>query len=281
MKNTSIWIVGSKAKIGRALVTLLKRNPEYRLLTTDREVDVTDLAAVTMMADRNRPEIIINCSAVAPADYCEEHEVEAYAVNALGARNLAIVSRKHNAKLIHISTDDVFCGVSQRAKNEFDVPTPDTVYGKSKYAGEQFIKNLNPKHLIIRSSWIYGEGGHKDYVAKVLEKGKAGEHFKASIQNISSPTSANAIAKFIIKLLHTEEYGIYHAAAEGITTRHHFAATILKMAGYDPSLAQPEYSHEGVVITSTLLRNLMMELTGIHKMDEWEKELETYIKGLE
>lgn len=280
MKNMSIWIVGSKAKIGRALLKQMKGNPAYRIITTDREVDVTDLAAVTMMADRNRPQVIINCAAVAPADYCEEHEVEAYAVNALGARNLAIVSRKHNAKLIHISTDDVFCGASNRAKNEFDIATPDTVYGKSKYAGEQFIKDLNPKHLIIRSSWIYGEGGHRDYVSYVLEKGKAGEHFQASIQNISSPTSATAIAEFIIKLLDTEEYGIYHAAAEGITTRHHYATTILKMAGLDPSLAQPEYRHEGVVITSTLLRNLMMELTGIHKMDEWEKELETYIKGL-
>ena len=101
--------------------------------------------------------------------------VEAFRVNALGARNLAAVTRRLNAKLIQLSTDDVFDGKSSGRMTEFDFPDPQTVYGKSKLAGENYVKELNPKHLIIRSSWVYGAASgeaHQDYFSYVVEKGK-------------------------------------------------------------------------------------------------------------
>ena len=152
MLKSVIWITGADGRLGNALKDLLKKDKSYTLVTTGKDVDITDAKAVEKAIDIYQPGIVINAASVSNAEYCEEHPLEAYKVNTLGARNLASATRRKNATLIHLSTDDVFSGEHNRPKNEFDIPTPKTVYGKSKYAGENLVRELNPKHLIIRSS---------------------------------------------------------------------------------------------------------------------------------
>lgn len=114
-----------------------------------------DMQAVDHAMDVYRPTIVINCASISDAEYCESHMVEAFKINALGARNLASASRRINAKMIQLSTDDIFDGKTSGRLTEYDTPAPQTVYGKSKLAGENYVRELNPKHLIIRSSWVY------------------------------------------------------------------------------------------------------------------------------
>ncbi len=278
MKKNSIWVTGASGRIGKRLVSLLKKDLNNKVIATDKDVDITDLTQVEKAFELYRPNIIINCASLSDAEYCESHMVEAFKVNALGARNLASVSRQYNARIIHLSTDDVFCGENNRSKNEFDVPTPSTVYGKSKFAGENYIRELNPKHLIIRSSWVYGTGG-VDYVTYVLDKAKKGESFEAALDKISTPTSAAELANFILVMIDNREYGIYHASDEGMVTRHQFAVKILRECGYDPNLAVGIFTGKtGMGNTvSTVLDNLMLKMTGIYQMPEWEKDLEAYL----
>lgn len=281
MFNESIWITGASGRIGTRLKKALKKNTDYKVVATDKEVDITDLSAIETAFDWYKPSIVINCASLSDAKYCEEHKVEAYKVNTLGARNLAIVSMQHNVKLIHLSTDDVFSGENNRAKNEFDIPTPKTVYGKSKLAGENFVRELNPKHLIIRSSWVYGSGSY-DYVNYVLEHAKNGEAFEASVNRISSPTYDRRIADFILKMIPEKEYGIYHASSEGICTRHQMATFVLEKMGYDPALAIPttDMKKTETAVVSTLLENLMIHMTDIYTMPEWQTDLEKYLNKL-
>jgi dTDP-4-dehydrorhamnose reductase len=275
MKKNKIWITGASGNLGPALVKLFKDNTDYMIICTDMDVDITDMAAVKKAADIYRPNVIINCASLSNVDYCENNMVEAFKVNALGARNLATVSRKLNAKIIQLSTDDVFDAKKAGRLTEFDNPEPKTVYGKSKLAGECYVRELNPKHLIIRSSWVYG--GRNDFFTNVLEHGKQGTSFEVPLDHISTPTSATELAKFLSILLEEEEYGTFHASCEGVCSRHEFAKTILEMSGYDSALAVGTFSDQGEDASSTVLENLMMKMTGLYEMPEWQEALKTYI----
>ena len=278
MLKTTVWVVGASGRVGKALKAALNKNTNFKVIATGREVDITDLDAVEQACNVYRPNAIVNCASISNADYCEENKVEAFKVNAIGARNLASVSASINSKIIQLSTDDVFSGEHNFAKNEFDTPTPNTIYGQSKLAGENFVRELNTKHLIIRSSWVYGEDW-EDYVSTVLAHAKKGESFDAAIDRISSPTYMNRIVDFIIKMISEEEYGTYHVASEGQCSRYQLATTILELAGYDTKLAVPVSGATSNVV-STLLDNLMMKITGVYQMPEWHVDLEAYIRNM-
>lgn len=280
MVKNCIWIAGASGRIGSKLVEVLKDDIANKIIATDKDVDVTKIDEVAAAFECYRPNVVINCASLSDAEYCETHEVEAYRVNTLGARNIAAVSRQHNAKVIYLSSDDVFCGEHNRRKNEFDVPTPETVYGKSKLAGENFTKELNPRHLIVRSSWVYGTGGERDYVSFVLDKAKKGEHFEAALDRMATPTNVNSLAEFISLMIENQEYGIYHAADKGVATRHQFAVKILSLYGYDTSLAVGAFARKNGAIVSTVLDNMMMKLTGVFEMPYWEDDLEAYVSGV-
>lgn len=276
MNRNTIWIAGADGRIGSLLEQALHQDVGNKVIATDKDVDVTSYEDVKQACDMYRPNIIINCASISNAAYCEENEIEAYKVNTLGARNMAAAARQHNAKIIYLSTDDVFCGTHNRPKNEFDVPTPETIYGKSKLAGENFTRELTPRHLIIRSSWVYGFGKTKDFVAEVLEHAAKGESFEVPVDRVSSPTWANSLVNFIVTMIDRQEYGIYHAADQGVATRHQFASAILSNFGYDPTLAVATMSGQGGAIVSTALDNLMMKMTGAYEMPRWQDDLKAF-----
>ncbi len=274
--SKSIWITGADGKLGSVLKRVLKGNVEYRIVTTDTDVDVSDYEAVQRAMDIYKPNIVINCAGI-DKEASKKDEILAYKVNAIGARNLAIATRSHNAKIIHISTDDVFKYHSEGKYNEFDLAMPKGIYGKSKLAGENFIRELNPKHLIIRSSWVYGKG-NEDYFSYVVDKAQKNESFEASKDVIGTPTNCETLAKFILSIFDKNEYGIYHVSDEGFCSRFEFALFILTKMGYDPNLVQGVFT-QGGKISSTVLDNLMMRITQVYSMPDWKEDLETYIKG--
>lgn len=280
MSKNSIWITGAEGRLGSALIQLLKKDVENKVVGTDKDVDVTDMEMVDQTANVYRPNIVINCASISDVECCEKNMVEAFRVNALGARNLAAAARRMNAKLIQLSTDDVFDGKGSGHLTEFDLPDPRTIYGKSKLAGENYVKELNPKHLIIRSSWVYGaasDGLRQDYFSYVVEQGRNHTPFEAPLDRISTPTSAGELARFISCLLNKTEYGIYHASCEGMCSRHEFAKTILALMGYDTSLVKGNFSEKNGRQVSTLLENLMMKMTEIYTMPQWIDDLKAYV----
>lgn len=281
MLKNAIWITGAEGRLGSALVELLKKDMDNKVVGTDMDVDITDMEAVEQAIKVYRPNIVINCASISDADYCEQNMVEAFKVNALGARNLAAASRSANAKIIQLSTDDVFSGKKAGHLTEFDLPDPESVYGKSKLAGESYVRELNPKHLIVRSSWVYGaanENAKEDYFSYVVGHGKSHTPFEAPLDRIGSPTSADVLAGFISCLLDKTEYGVYHASCEGMCSRHEFATAVLALTGYDTELAKGYFSVENRGRISILLENLMMKMTEIYTMPQWFDELKDYIE---
>lgn len=153
------------------------------MLDTDvDDLDVTDTDEVLRFGEMNRPDIIINCSGMTDISSCEENPSQAFKVNALGARNLAIVAAKMQAKMVQLSTDDVFDGKSTEPYTEFDITNPGTVYGKSKLAGENYVKEFTTKHFIVRSTWVYGKG--QNFINGFLKKVDAGEQLSIGLRPV-------------------------------------------------------------------------------------------------
>lgn len=280
MLTRTIWVTGASGKLGSALVNCLSQNVDNKIIGTDLDVDITDADAIHQIVELYRPSIIVNCAGISDVDYCEANMVEAFKVNALGARNLASAALHVNAKIIHMSTDDIFNGKTSGSFTEFDTPDPITIYGKSKLAGENYVRELNPKHLIIRSSWVYGIG-EGDYFSYVLEQGKKNADFEAPLDYISSPTSVTELATLISELLDKSEYGIFHASSEGACSRFDFAKAVLRGMNYDTSLVHGVFSKNQGGQTSTLLENLMLKMTEIYQMPHWQKGLEEYIETIQ
>lgn len=273
-----LWIVGSESQVGKAILSVL--DPiELEVLCTDKEeLDITNTEDVLSYGEINRPDIIINCAAVTDPKLCEAEPELAYRVNALGARNLSLVARKHNAKIVQLSTDDVFDGHHTKPYTEFDDTHPLTVYGRSKRAGENYVKEFTHKHFIIRSTWVYGEG--KNFVNALLQTAETETEAAIPTDQFGSPTSAKDLARIILHLIQTNEYGTYHATCKGKCSRYEFAEEILKLSGKQlklipalaadvPTAARPAYA---------VLDNFILRIIDVYDMPTWQESLKEYLE---
>lgn len=273
-----IWVCGSRGQIGQAVNDVVDKL-EFEMLDTDMDdLDVTDTDEVLRFGEMNRPDIIINCSGMTDIEACEENPSMAYKVNALGARNLAIVASKMQAKMVQLSTDDVFDGKSTAPYTEFDVTNPVTVYGKSKLAGENYVKEFTSKHFIVRSTWVYGKGSN--FITNFLQRVEEGGEIAVASDQFGSPTSANELARFLLHLVHTSEYGTYHATNRGICSRYVFAEEILKMTGKQVTLQPvPTVMDElsKVRPAYAVLDNFIMSMVPVYDFPQWQDSLREYL----
>lgn len=271
-----IWITGAEGHIGTALLDLLE-GVEYQLLPTDiEEVDITKIDEVTQFVHVNRPDVVINCAGLTDVQECENNVDEAYRVNAIGVRNVALAANEVNAKVIQISTDDVFDKESRVPYNEFDNVHPRTIYGKSKEAGEKILTQLLNRFVIIRSSWIYGIG--RDFVDEVLRNVGQGKTMEVPNNQYAAPTSAKELAKVIRYFIDNEEYGLYHVVCPGSCSRYEFARTILEYSGKAGELdLYPVVLEDSARPTYSVLDNMMLRLTGIEEPKDWKAALKEYL----
>ncbi|MCF2542954.1 MAG: dTDP-4-dehydrorhamnose reductase [Oliverpabstia intestinalis] len=271
-----IWITGAEGHIGTALLDLLE-GVEYQLLPTDiEEVDITKIDEVTQFVHVNRPDVVINCAGLTDVQECENNVDEAYRVNAIGVRNVALAANEVNAKVIQISTDDVFDKESRVPYNEFDNVHPRTIYGKSKEAGEKILTQLLNRFVIIRSSWIYGIG--RDFVDEVLRNVGQGKTMEVPNNQYAAPTSAKELAKVIRYFIDNEEYGLYHVVCQGSCSRYEFARTILEYSGKAGELdLYPVVIEDSARPTYSVLDNMMLRLTGIEEPKDWKAALKEYL----
>ena len=274
-----VWIVGANGQIGHALNNVL--DPlEMEVLNTDLdELDITYTDNVLSFGSVNRPDVIINCAGITDTEECEKNPEHAYRVNALGARNLSIVARKCGAKIVQLSTDDVFVGQSKKPYTEFDDTNPLTVYGRSKRAGENYVKEFTHKHFIIRSNWVYGHQGN-NFVNRVLEAADKGISLSVASDQFGSPTSAKDLARMIIYLIGTNEYGTYHVTCSGVCNRYEFAQEVLRLAGKNTTLKSvptEQSDLSSVRPPYAVLDNFILRIIEVYDMPDWKESLKAYM----
>lgn len=278
-----IIVTGCNGQLGRAINKELENNEEYELINTDvAELDITSIEKVLEMAREVQPYAIINCAAHTGVDACESQQDLAYRINAIGPRNLSIAAAETGAKLIHVSTDYVFPGdVAEKPLTEFDPVGPKGMYGKTKLAGEQFVKEFAQRYFILRTAWLYGDG--KNFIKTMLRLSEDHDMLKVVNDQFGTPTSASELAKAICYLLPTENYGLFHATCEGDTNWADFARYIFKRAGKSTEvvgISTEEYNAPAYRPAYSILENYMLKLTTDFKFKNWEEAFEEYIKTL-
>ncbi len=283
-----IMITGCNGQLGRAVNQQYAGSMEYELVNTDvGELDITKIEDVLAFTREVKPCAIINCAAYTNVDKCETEVDLAYKINAIGARNLAIAATDAKAKLMHISTDYVFSGdVCEKPLIEFDTPKPKSMYGATKLAGEQFVRDFAERYFIIRTAWLYGDG--HNFAKTMLKLSETNDTIGVVMDQVGTPTSAAELAKAVKYLLPTDNYGLFHGTCEGDTNWAEFAKTVLGLAGkkteiepitteeykrrFPASADRPAYS---------ILENYMLKLTTDFTFASWQDAIEVYMKELE
>ncbi len=282
-----IIVTGCNGQLGRAINKIYQDSTVYECVNTDvGELDITNVESVDRFVADVKPYAIINCAAHTNVNGCETDVDNAYRINAVGPRNLSIAASRYHAKLMHISTDYVFDGQASSPYTEFDVPNPQAVYGKTKLAGEQFVREFAREYFIIRTAWLYGDG--KNFVRTML--GLAQKHDKVTVvgDQFGSPTSADELARAVAHLLPTDNFGLFHGTCEGITNWADFTREIYRLAGKSTAVETVTTEQYGKSVTGvvaprpaySVLENYMLKLTTDYMFADWQKAAAEYIKGL-
>jgi len=270
-----IIVTGSEGQLGRSLQRVLR---DHELLRVDLpEYDIGEPAIIERLASW-QPDVVIHAAAMTDVDGCELNPEAAYRVNALGTRNVTLAARRAGADLLYVSTDYVFDGQTDRPYWEFDAPNPINVYGKSKLAGERYVRSLYDRYYITRTAWVYGPGGN-NFVEKVLELIKERPSLTMVTNERGSPTYTFHLAEAIAKLLQTGLYGTYHLTNRGLCSRYEFVLNILSMAGYGDYPLKPSqsYPRPAPIPPRVELRNFCAAQMGI-TLPEWEQGLHDFFQ---
>ncbi|MCM1261821.1 MAG: dTDP-4-dehydrorhamnose reductase [Butyrivibrio sp.] len=278
-----IIVTGCNGQLGRAVNKHYAGDSTYEFINTDvGELDITSIDNVMELAREVKPYAIINCAAHTGVDACETECDKAYRINAIGPRNLSIAATETGAKMIHISTDYVFDGKGSKPYTEFDNVGPQGMYGKTKLAGENFVKEFADRYFIIRTAWLYGDG--KNFVKTMLRLSETNDKVRVVRDQVGSPTSAEELAKAIAYLLPTENYGLFHGTCEGDCSWAEFAEEIFRLAGKKTiveAISTEEYAAAAPRPAYSILENYMFKLTGSFMFVDWHDAISKYMNELQ
>jgi dTDP-4-dehydrorhamnose reductase len=244
-------------------------------------LDITDLEATKRAIAQARPDVVINCAAYTNVDGAETEPDSAYRVNALGTWNLALACQEVGAAMLLVSTDYVFDGMKGTAYDEYDTPNPQSVYGRSKYAGEQHLQQVLNQFYIVRTSWLYGHHG-KNFVETILKAAAERPELKVVNDQWGCPTWTRDLAEAISRIIRTGRFGIYHATGQGECTWMDFAQAIVKLGGLKtPVLPQTtdELNRPAPRPRYSVMRNRALELSGVEALPAWKESLARYVRG--
>ncbi|KOP71893.1 dTDP-4-dehydrorhamnose reductase [Bacillus sp. FJAT-21945] len=274
-----VLVTGSNGQLGQDLVNLLKNYQIETYAYTKSELDIINQEAVDAIVHEIRPDVIINAAAYTKVDLAESNEDIAFAVNAWGQRNLSVAAEMYGAKMCYISTDYVFDGNGKEPYKEYDQINPLGVYGKSKYAGEELTKTLSTKYFIVRTAWVYGEHGN-NFVHIMLRLAKDQNKLGVVNDQIGSPTYTVDLARFIVRLVQTEKYGVYHATNSGSCTWYDFSKAIFEESSLEVKvtpLTTEEFPTKATRPSYSVLDNFAMRVNGFGQLRPWREALSEFI----
>jgi dTDP-4-dehydrorhamnose reductase len=269
-------ITGAWGQLGRSLQEALKGHELF--LIDLPEHDVTDTGIISAIAGF-QPDLVIHTAAMTDVDGCEVHPDRAYEVNGLGTRNVALGCQHCGAPLLHISTDYVFDGTKEEPYLEFDEPNPISVYGRSKRAGELLVRDLLNRFYIVRTAWLYSQGGN-NFVNRILQLAEERDELSVVSTEVGSPTYAPDLAEAITRLIQHPLYGTYHLVNEGSCSRYDFARKILELAGKGDFPLHPAETYErpAKVPANAVLRNFCAASQLGITLRPWEEALRAYFQ---
>lgn len=276
-----ILITGAGGQLGADLVEAMS---DWDVVAMRRDqMDVAEREEVLQAVTTVEPDAIVHAGAWTAVDACESDPDRAFRVNALGSRHVAEAARLAGAHLLYVSTDYVFDGTASTPYTEWDQPNPQSVYGRSKLAGEEETLAQVPSAAVVRTSWVCGAHG-QNMVKTILRL--AGEHDRLSFVNDQQgcPTFTDDLARMVRRLVVARLPGVFHVTNQGTTTWFELARAVLAAAGQDPERVSPvttaEFPRPAPRPAFSVLDNAALRLQGIPLLDDWRIPLDRTVKEL-
>ncbi len=274
-------VTGARGMLAHALIPALEQAGHEVVGVDLGDADVTVPGSLDHPLRIFQPDWVFHLAAWTRVDDCEGDPDRAYAVNALGSRNVAIAAAAAGAAMLAVSTDYVFDGRASRPYREYDPAAPQSVYGASKWAGEQAVRELLPRHVVVRTAWLYGSGGH-NFIDTILHRARAGEPLRVVDDQRGAPTWTRDLAGTLVRLAESGQYGTYHATNAGDCTWWELAGYALRKAGLDAAVERtttaalarpaprPAYS---------VLHLQMTERVTGQRMPHWQDAVDRYLSS--
>jgi len=243
--------------------------------------DITRIEEVKRAFTGLAPQMVVHTAAYTDVDGCEKNRDKAHNVNALGTENVCLASQDLGIPVMYISTDFVFDGRKDSPYLEEDEPRPINAYGRSKLAGEEYVRGLLKEYFLVRTSWLYGRYG-KNFVDSILGLAREKKKLRVVSDQVGRPTYARDLSEKMKQLLSTKSYGIYHITNSGSCSWYEFAREILKLAGIKGVEVMPISSEEldrpAPRPRFSVLENCRLRLALGNSMRNWQEALSDYIK---
>jgi dTDP-4-dehydrorhamnose reductase len=268
-----VLLTGAGGQLGQELAELLPRQGHETVALTRGDLDVTDARAVASSLEEQVPDLVVNAAAYTNVDGCETETELAYSVNAHGPRNLAVHCERLGCEVLHISTNYVFDGEGNRPYEPFDPPGPISAYGRTKLAGEEYVKHLCSRWYIVRSAAVYGRG--HNFVRTMLRLSKERGVLRVKNDEFISPTNARDLAGGILEVIHSGLYGLYHLTNAGSCSWYEFAEETFRLAGAEVEVV-PVASSEYPLPAARPVNGLLSDL-GSPRLRHWRKALADYL----
>jgi dTDP-4-dehydrorhamnose reductase len=280
-----VAVIGANGQLGTDVVRAFSKDGHEVFAFTHSDIELSEIDSVSNQLKATGADVIANTAAMHNVEHCEMDPQRAFAVNALGGRNLSLVANDLGAMLVHVSTDYVFDGTKRTPYEESDPPNPLNVYGNTKLAGEYFVRTTADKYFVVRTSAIYGKSpcrakGGLNFIELMLKLSRERSEVRVVDSEVVSPTSTWELARQIVALSRSDVYGLYHATAEGSCSWYEFAKEIfsltntkitLKIADpkeFPAKVRRPQYS---VLENRSLIRH------GINVFTPWQQGLREYL----
>ena len=270
-----VIVTGASGQLGMDVAKALLSEHIECLCPNSRDLDITKHENVLSFISDVKPNAVINCAGYTNVDRAETDKERCMMINAYGPENLAEACSEAGAKLLHISTDYVFDGESNRPYETSDPVNPLNVYGISKLAGEQAVQKRMTQYFIVRTSWLIGLHGN-NFVRTMLRLSKSADEVRVVADQIGSPTFAADLAPLLCTMVKTDRYGIYHATNEGFTTWADLAEEVFKQANKKTRVVRvstEEYGAKALRPKNSRLSKTSLDLAGFPRLSDWKTSL--------
>lgn len=277
-----ILVTGAGGMVARATIKQCQAIGDEVSAFTRQELDISDKEQVTKIFAREKPDAVINCAAYTNVDGAETNQDSCYAANAVGVENLALAAKKSESAFVTISTDYVFDGSKDGFYTQRDTPNPESIYGKSKLEGEIRARRVYARSIIVRSGWIYGDGG-TNFLSVMHELLAEGKQIKAIYDAYGTPTFAEDLARRLRELAELDMPCIFHVTnSGGGASYEEFALKVCEIKGFDKNLLE-KVSNNTLKRPAPRPKNsrlacLFSQKLGLSPLQNWEKALEEFLK---
>jgi dTDP-4-dehydrorhamnose reductase len=280
-----VVVLGGNGQLGEDVGEAFRGEGDEVTSLSHEDVEIASQESITKRLELLHPEVVVNTAAFHHVEKCEADPAMSFQINAIGARNVAQASDAIGATLFHVSTDYVFDGLKRSPYSETDPAFPLNVYGNSKLAGEYFVRTANSRHFVVRVSGLYGPHpcrakGNLNFVELMLKLSRERDELRVVNDEFVTPTPTREVARQLVVLSRTSDYGLYHATSEGGCSWYEFAQAIFEFSGtrvrleparpgeFPAKVARPKYS---------VLENAALKRSSRNIFQHWRKGLESYL----